>query len=344
MKLNYVYGERMENSEFMKYPKALIEGEEFKEISFAAKTLYVVLQNRTELSLKNGWFDSENRVYIIFQISEIQKKLNISKYKAMKLLSELEEFGLVEKKRRGLGLPNLLYVKRIVEDDKVLVENESAEDAESVVEKPSRDENTYVSRVEELFTSRSTENDICEDSITALLEVPEYASINNYTKENYTDSNNPESNHILSEKKEVCESRSVFDEKNENISGDEKGYIQLIKKNICYHDLLITHPMDSKVISEILELICEILMCSGENMVIASNTYPMSIVKSRFLKLNYQHIVYVLECLQNNTSEVNNIKKYLLAALFNAPSTMVNYYLSEVNHNSEDLKSYTAFG
>ena len=77
MKLNYVYSGHIENSEFMKYPKALIEREEFKEITFAAKTLYVVLQNRTELSLINGWFDSENRVYIIFQISEIQNKLNI---------------------------------------------------------------------------------------------------------------------------------------------------------------------------------------------------------------------------------------------------------------------------
>lgn len=84
-------------------------------------------------------------------------------------------------------------------------------------------------------------------------------------------------------------------------------------------------------------------MCSGENIVIASNIYPMSIVKSRFCKLNYQHIVYVLERLQNNTSGVKNIKKYLLTMLFNAPSTMENYYLAEVNHNRENTVWFDSF-
>ena len=334
MEFSYVYSDHKENSEFMKYPKALIEREEFKAISFAAKTLYVVLQNRTELSLKNGWFDSENRVYIIFQISEIQEKLNVSKYKAMKVLGELETIGLVEKKRRGLGLPNLLYIKRIIEDD-IPAKNELKE-AEGRVENTSVDETVSTSIEGEIGISRSSIVDTCKGSRTALLEVPECAPVYSYTKENYTEKSIPESNHILSEKMEICDNRFVFDAKKENISEDEVGYMQLIKKNIGYHDLLTTLPTDSEIISEILELICEILMSSGENIVIASNIYPMSIVKSRFCKLNYQHIVYVLERLQNNTSGVKNIKKYLLTMLFNAPSTMENYYLAEVNHNREN--------
>ena len=66
---------------------------------------------------------------------------------------------------------------------------------------------------------------------------------------------------------------------------------------------------------------------------IASNLYPAEIVRSKFLKLGHEHIEYVLDCLDTNTTKVRNIKKYLLAVLFNAPSTMNGYYLAEVNHD-----------
>ena len=73
--------------------------------------LYGVLLDRMSLSMKNRWFDEENRVYIIYQIGEIMEDLGFSKKKAMDLLQELETFGLLEKKRCGHGLPNILYVK-----------------------------------------------------------------------------------------------------------------------------------------------------------------------------------------------------------------------------------------
>lgn len=67
--------------------------------------------------------------------------------------------------------------------------------------------------------------------------------------------------------------------------------------------------------------------------VIASDSYPTELVRSKFLKLNYGHIEYVVGCMQSNTTKVRNIKKYLLAALFNAPSTISGYYRAEVNHD-----------
>ena len=66
---------------------------------------------------------------------------------------------------------------------------------------------------------------------------------------------------------------------------------------------------------------------------ISSNRYPTEVVRSRFLKLNYMHIRYVMECLEKNTTKVKNIRKYLLAALFNAPTTMDGYYRAEVQHD-----------
>ena len=78
----------------------------FSTLSLQSKVLYGVLLDRMSLSRKNGWLDKENKVYIIYQINEIQENLGFSKKKAIDYLAELEKFGLVEKKRRGLGLPS----------------------------------------------------------------------------------------------------------------------------------------------------------------------------------------------------------------------------------------------
>lgn len=75
------------------------------------------------------------------------------------------------------------------------------------------------------------------------------------------------------------------------------------------------------------------------SILIASNWYPASLVKSKFMKLNYHHIQYVLDMLRSNTTKVRNIKKYILASLFNAPTTIESYYRAEVNH---DFPQYAA--
>lgn len=83
----------------------------------------------------------------------------------------------------------------------------------------------------------------------------------------------------------------------------------------------------------------ETMMTSSEKILIASNWYPASLVKSKFMKLNYHHIQYVLDMLRSNTTKVRNIKKYILASLFNAPTTIESYYRAEVNH---DFPQYAA--
>ena len=112
-----------------------------------------------------------------------------------------------------------------------------------------------------------------------------------------------------------------------------QAYGSLIKENIDYDNLLITHPFEQELINGIYELILETVLCQNEEILIASNWYPVQLVKSKFLKLKYSHIEYVIECLKKNTSKVKNIKKYMLAALFNAPTTIDGYYQAEVNHD-----------
>ena len=97
--------------------------------------LYGLLLDRMGLSMKNGWLDDENRVCIIYQISEIQEDLGYSKKKAIEFLGELEAFGLIEKKRRGLGLSNIIYVKSFMSGTSRGVENDTSGNPISILRK-----------------------------------------------------------------------------------------------------------------------------------------------------------------------------------------------------------------
>mgnify|MGYP000019493448 CR=1 FL=1 len=96
---------------FYRIPKALFQEQRFQNLSTDAKTLYGILLDRMSLSVKNEWFDKQGRVFIIFTIEDVKRALCCADNKATKLLRELENFGLIERKRRGLGKPSLVYVK-----------------------------------------------------------------------------------------------------------------------------------------------------------------------------------------------------------------------------------------
>lgn len=121
MAFEYYYGKQADQYSFIKVPKLLVHDKAFIGLSVDAKMLYGLLLDRMSLSMKNGWLDEENRVYIIYQIKDIMSDMNMARATAVKYLQELVDFGLVEKKKRGLGLPNILYVKSF------LVEKESIE-------------------------------------------------------------------------------------------------------------------------------------------------------------------------------------------------------------------------
>ena len=110
-------------------------------------------------------------------------------------------------------------------------------------------------------------------------------------------------------------------------------YRDLIKENIEYDILTVKLKPDIAMLDEIVDLLTETVCTQKDSVIIAGDVYPAAVVKSKLLKLNAEHIEYVLDCMKSNTTEVRNIKKYLLAALFNAPSTMDSYYTARVNHD-----------
>ena len=116
MTLDYFYGQAGKLFSFYRIPKALFQEQRFQNLSTDAKTLYGILLDRMSLSVKNEWFDKQGRVFIIFTIEDVKRALCCADNKATKLLRELEEFGLIERKRRGLGKPSLVYVKNFSAD------------------------------------------------------------------------------------------------------------------------------------------------------------------------------------------------------------------------------------
>ena len=314
MKFNYYYGSEADQFSFIRIPKIMLIDKVFQTLSMAAKVLYGVLLDRMSLSMKNGWLDEENRVYIIYQIGEIQEDLGFTKKKAM----------------------NILYVKSFMTEKETRGSETGTSEAEQEEDR-SPENSTSEPETFDSLDSRSAENCTQEVPKLALLEVPESAPLRSKTNINNTYRSNTESNPIVSTGEEMPVRQDVIRNEEKRYTDTPadraKIYEQIIRENICYDDLLISHAEDRELIDGITDLILETVVGTRDEILIASSRYPAEVVRSRFLKLNYSHIEYVLHCLRQNTTKVKNIRKYLLATLFNAPSTMDGYYQAEVNHD-----------
>ena len=133
---------------------------------------------------------------------------------------------------------------------------------------------------------------------------------------------------------DISETKSNLILSADGIGLDEmSAYADIIRDNLELDIMLERYPYDQELVQGIYELILETVLTKGKTIIIASNEYPTELVKSKFLKLNCMHLEYVMDCLKSNTTKVMNIKKYLMAALFNAPSTISGYYQAEVNHD-----------
>ena len=120
LQFEYFYGSEADDFTFYRIPKKIITSPYFKDVSYGAKMLYGLLFDRVGLSIMNSWFDEENRAYIIFSIQEIMDSMYCSKPTAIKFMSELEDVGLIEKQKRGRGLTDYIYVKKVVDSEKVV--------------------------------------------------------------------------------------------------------------------------------------------------------------------------------------------------------------------------------
>ena len=284
MTLDYFYGQAGELFSFFRIPKALFQEQRFQDLSTDAKTLYGILLDRMNLSVKNEWFDKKGRVFIIFTIEDVKRTLRCADNKATRLLRELEKFGLIERKRRGQGKPCLVYVK-----------NFSAESSKESVKNRDNDDSCG-SKI------------ACQDPVK---------SRGIKKKENKTEMNN--TNLILSDESEKMKNRELLEE--------------YFSRSLEMDLLLRLYPDDEDTLYQIVDLLVDTCATNRKTLRIAGDDKPAEVVRSRFMKLNADHICFVLKCLAENSSPIRNMKQYLLASLYNAPTTMQLFYQNQTNHD-----------
>lgn len=313
IKLSYFYGREADQYSFYRIPKLLFTEEYFKKISVEAKVLYGLMLDRMSLSMKNQWFDTEGRAYIYYSLEDIMDAMGCSNKKAISIMKELDiesGIGLIEKKRQGQGKPTMIYLKQFMIQDAQKCNNYISGEKSAISEV----KNLHVLKCKNVM-SRSEE-----------FTHPEVKKLHtNKNNINNTELSNTEPNHIISG--------------NDGMGFDVEAYTEIIKENIELDILLERYPYDRELLTGIFDLILETVLCKNKSIVVASSEYPAELVRSKFLKLNMFHVEYAMDCIRKNTSKIHNIKKYLLAALFNAPSTISGYYQAEVNH---DLPQYAA--
>ena len=337
IQFDYFRGMEAEQYSFDRVPKVLFTAECFKSLSCEAKVLYGLMLDRMSLSIKNRWFDEEDRVYIIFTVEEIAELLNCGTQKAVKLMKELDDnqgIGLIEKKRLGLGKPNVIYVKNFILKEKCSPEQRGKAPENLGNTQNSENHNSRIVKTtnQELPESqfKNDENHTSRIVEITTQEVPNSQS--NNTDINNTDFNETDFNEIDSIQSYLSPSAGEVRPVGEDVIERMETYRALIQENIDYECFLDRREKED--VDELIELMVEILMMPDDSVVrIGGADKPVSVVKSRFLKLTYSHIEYVLFSLHRNTSKVANIRAYLLTTLYNSSMTMNHYYQAEVNHD-----------
>lgn len=286
---DYFYGVQAEQFSFYRVPKVLFTKEQFKQLSAEAKILYGIMLDKLDLSVKNKWVDEKGRVYIIYTIEQIMEDMNCADQKATKLLDELEKkCGLIERKRQGLGKPNLIFVKN------------------------------FITGVESSMMAQ-IQNRENHDSGAV-----------NITTVDYPKSRGINTNHNNTENSDINPIRSGFDE---NGISERNEYERYFRESLSIDVLLRENLGEEETILGILDLMVDVCCFKRSVIRIAGDDKPLAVVKSRFMKLNAEHIRYVLKCLSENTTKVRNIRQYLLTALYNAPATIRPFYQAWVNND-----------
>ena len=314
----YFYGNETEQFSFYRIPKMLFKENLFKDVSAEAKVLYGLMLDRTGLSAKNRWLDEENRVYIIYTVAEIMDDLNCGNQKAAKLLSELDTvngIGLIERKRQGLGKPNIIYVKNFYSASQ-LQNNEN-----------------HISRDVKITHQEMLESNFkkCDNQESENVKIKNQDFPNSHSNDNNI--NNNKINNTDFSETPILSYQDEDEQKPDAIGWirERKTYEQLIKDNIEYDILLERYRIEW--LDEIVEIMVDVV-CSKEPYIrINKQEYPHEVVKSRFLKIDSSHIEYIESALKDNTSNVRNIRAFLITTIYRSFETADNWYAAKVNYD-----------
>ena len=370
VQFEYFYNDDSDQYSFYRIPKLLFTEEYFSSLSCEAKVLYGLMLDRISLSLKNKWFDEQNRAYIIFTIENVMELLNCKSQKAVKIMKELdaeEGIGLIEKIRQGFGKPNIIYVKNFMikeaeEQQQQVQQNElpkNCENQNSVIQNPADFSTTVDGENQNSVMRKSADFSIVdsENQNSVMGKPADFSTVDGENQNSVmrnpadfstVDSENQNSVIVKIKNQECRKSKPNYTDysktdisKNNPIYLSKTGlmdemdtYKNVVKKNINYTCFENDWSYDIKMIDELIDLIVEIMTLPDAVTVrIGGVEKKAALVKSQFMKLKKAHIEYVMNCLKKNTTKIANIRAYLLTTLYNAPLTMDSYYQAKVNYD-----------
>lgn len=349
IKFDYYYGIEAEQFSFYRVPRILIKDARFKGLSSDAKLLYGLMLDRMSLSMKNGWLDDENRAYIIYTVDSIMEDLGCSKPTCTKIMRELDSengIGLIEKKRRGLGKPDIIYVKNFasVQEDMTEKEPSNTDVSTEVKDFNFKKQKNLTSGSKETELPKVKEIDFKkEEYFTSGGKEIELQEVNNFVP-NYTNYNqtNKSNNNLIYQSENVSAveenilERYASKQKNDSmdVMDNVNAYMELIRENLQYDYHMKNDSIgDKELFEEIYDIICDVVCVPRKTIRVGKEDYPYELVKSRFLKLNSSHVDYVRWCMKETTTKITNIKAYLITTLYNAPATINHFYQQEVQHD-----------
>ena len=304
---DYFYGDESQQFTYFRIPRLLITSPRFKNLSVEAKLLYGMMLDRMSLSVKNEWYDEDGRVYIYFTLEEICEDMNCGRDKAMKLLAELDTrkgVGLIERIKQGQGKPTKLYVKRFT--------------TREIPPQPEKQSNPPMPPQEVDFADVQTSDfPTSRGGLIRRAEVeetdPSYNNINQTDFIHTDPSIYPPAPSARRLEMDRCDQR------------------EKIKNQIDYDILRQEYPYDD--VDSMLELLVDVMTNTASTIRIGGQIFPMETVRQRFSQLDKEHIAYVIDSLRQTTTKINNIRAYLLTALYNAPVTIGPYYSAAVRHD-----------
>ena len=295
---SYFYGEESEQFSYFRIPRLLVRSKRFKTLSTDAKLLYGLMLDRMGLSAKHGWYDELGRVYIYYTLDEIQTDLMCGHNKAVRLLAELDTckdgFGLIERVKQGQGRPAKIYVKKFTTTDV----------PEAPLSAPISD-----------FPDSEIQTSQNQTSRLPLLGSQDFPKREaSYLDNIYPDLSYPDP--------------SIYP-----AQAPPDGYDRFDCRKQLYekldYEILITEYGETSVKS-IIELLTDTLCTAKPNVRIGGEEIPIAAVRERLGQLDRFHITYVLDCMQKASTPIRNIRAYLLAALYQAPTTIDSYYRAAV--------------
>ena len=298
MTFDYFYGSQSESFSFYRIPRLLITDPTFKKLSSGARLLYGLLLDRMGLSARSGWYDEQSRVFIYYPLAEIEQDLGCGHDKATKLLRELDAatgIGLIERVKQGLGKPTRIYVKAFSS-----VRNDRTPDCGNAASKTAARPHTGL---------RDISSQDCDKPAGSYID-------NNYTEQNYTDFS-----YIYP---------SIHPEEGETDGCDP---MEIVHEQIEYDVLVHDYRIRREALDGLALLIRDVRFGNQASFRINRTDVPGNVVRSVFAKITRDHVEYVLDCMETTTTEITNIRGYLLTALYNAVLHMDSRIDAQVRHD-----------